>query len=413
MELLYLIGVKGYGLCILVASVVNNKARQWVNGRKHWKSDVQGKLKAGERRILFHCSSLGEFEQGKPVLEALRKDYPELKVVLTFFSPSGYEIRKKEPLADYVFYLPLDGPANSREFLEMIRPELAFFVKYDFWHFYIKELRKLKVPIYFVSSIFRPSQVFFKPYGFFFLKMLRRVSHLFVQNQQSLELLYQYSLPQVTVTGDTRFDRVYKNRIEAKSFPAIEQFAGDKQIIVAGSTWGQDELILAAVFKTLKNRFRLIVAPHEIDEATIRATEKRFADFAVTRYSHSRSESSQFDVMIIDNVGMLSSLYRYADIAFIGGGFGRGIHNILEAAVFGVPVYFGPNYKKFREARELIHWKGAFVVRSGGELLEHIQKLIEKPELYNKIREINLRYIDNNKGATELIIEHLRMHGFR
>src|SRR5688572_20923401 len=206
MEIIYYIGVKLYGTCITLLALINPKARLWVKGRSNWEVKVKQALKQGETRILFHCSSLGEFEQGKPVLEALKKNFPVYKIVLTFFSPSGFEIRKNDPLADYVFYLPLDGPQNAPTFIGLVDPKMAFFVKYDFWHFYIKEFKKRKIPVYFVSTIFRPSQIFFQPYGFFFDKMLRRVTHFFVQNQESLELLYKQGIPQVSVTGDTRFD---------------------------------------------------------------------------------------------------------------------------------------------------------------------------------------------------------------
>jgi 3-deoxy-D-manno-octulosonic-acid transferase len=410
MELLYLIGVTGYGFLILLASLFNQKARLWIRGRKNWKSEINSRLVTGEKRILFHCSSLGEFEQGKPVLEALRTHYPKHKFVLTFFSPSGYENRKNDPLADYVFYLPLDGPVNARSFISLVKPEIAFFVKYDFWHYFIRELRKNKIPVYFVSSIFRPSQIFFKPYGFFFRNILNRVSHFFVQNQQSLELLYQYSLPQVTVTGDTRFDRVYKNSLDAKEFPDVLQFKGKQRMLVAGSTWAPDEILLAQVCHSLKDEFRFIIVPHETGESNIRATEKRFAAIGTIRYSQYNPAASAPGIMIIDNVGMLSSLYRYADIAFVGGGFGRGIHNILEAAVFGIPVFFGPNYQKFREAHELIHWKGAFPVKDHKALENHIRGILDHPGTLDRIREVNLKYIENNKGATELIIEYLHMH---
>lgn len=409
MELLYFTGTRLYTAAINLASLFSAKARDWVNGRKNWKRKVAEQLRPDEKRILFHCASLGEFEQGKPVLEAIKSNFPDYKIVLTFFSPSGYNVRKNDPLADYVFYLPSDGPTNSRAFIKLINPSLAFFVKYEFWHYYIKALKDQQVPLYLVSSIFRPSQIFFKPWGGFFHKMLKRVSHIFVQNQESLELLYNNSIAHVSVTGDTRFDRVYQNSLLARNLPEFDLFKGDKKMLVAGSTWPADERILHELFKSNRAEFKFIIAPHETGEQNIRRIEKLFGP-AAARYSAWKQNPSEASVLIIDNVGMLSSVYRYGDAAYIGGGFGSGIHNILEAAVFGVPVFFGPKYKKFREAKELIHWKGAFSVKNEKELLSVFDSVMNDPEKQGRIREINTRYILNNKGSTQLIIDYLKIN---
>ncbi len=409
MVILYYIAVKLYGLAILFAAIFNGKARQWVQGRIGWKTHIKNALRPGESRILFHCASLGEFEQGKPVLEAIRKNYPQYKIVLTFFSPSGYEIRKNDALADYVFYLPLDGPFNSKKFIELVNPVMTFFVKYDFWHFYLKELKNRKTPIYFVSSIFRPTQIFFQPLMSFFDKMLRRVTHFFVQHQSSLELLYNRGIPQVSVTGDTRFDRVYQNSLQLNPIPEIEIFKGNSKLLVAGSTWSADEKLLAGLSDTIKNECKLIIVPHEISENKIEGLLKKMGKKAV-RYSQWDKKNQRYEVLIIDNVGMLSAIYKHADFAYIGGGFGKGIHNILEAAVFGIPVFFGPNYKKFREANELIHWKTAFSIRNEQELINKFTDLMNDEARLQKIKEVNERYINNNKGSTELIISFLKVN---
>lgn len=409
MTLLYLVAVKLYAFAIVIASLFNKKAAQWVSGRKNWKSKIASELKPGEKRLLFHCASFGEFEQGKPVLEALKNHYPQHKIVLTFFSPSGYENKKNDPLADYVFYLPVDGPFNSKKFIELIQPEMAFFVKYDFWHYYIKTFKDKKIPVYFVSSIFRPTQIFFQWYGKFFDKMLSRVTHFFVQNQGSLELLYKNSIPQVTVTGDTRFDRVFEASQNRKPLAEIETFKGKHKLFVAGSTWGADEQLVAALIPDIESDYKVIVVPHEIKEAKISKLKSILGNEAI-RYTEWDKKQTSARILIIDNMGMLSAIYQYADLVYIGGGFGKGIHNILEAAVYGTPILFGPKYKKFREADELVHWKGAFSINNERGLRDKVFELIHEPGRIDKIKEINTRYINNNKGATDLIINYLKMN---
>ncbi|HMT28988.1 MAG TPA: glycosyltransferase N-terminal domain-containing protein [Bacteroidia bacterium] len=409
MVVFYYLIVKLYGLLILISSPFNKKAAKWVAGRRSWKKVIKETLRPGEKRIHFHCASLGEFEQGRPVLESLRQNYNTHKIVLTFFSPSGYEMKKNDPLADYVFYLPLDGPFNSKSFIEIVNPEMSFFVKYEFWHFYIKGFKDHKIPVYFVSCIFRPSQIFFQKWGSFFEKILRRVTHFFVQNQESLELLYKQGIPQVTVTGDTRFDRVYFNSQNSQNLPEIASFKGSKKLFVAGSTWGADEKILVSLLKEITDDFKIIFVPHEISESKIKKLQDKLNNKAI-RYSEWDKKSFNSDILIIDNVGMLISIYKYADVAYVGGGFGSGIHNILEAAVFGVPVFFGPKYKKFREAVELVHWKGAFSVKNEKELIDKFTEITFDPTRLEKIKEINLRYINNHRGATDLIINYLKLN---
>jgi len=410
-ELFYLAGVKSYGLGILICSLFNRKAAAWVKGRKHHFTVLRKSLQGDERRIWFHCPSLGEFEQGRPVLESIRKEYPDHKIVLTFFSPSGYEVRKNDPNADYVFYMPLDGPYNSPRFISLINPELAFFVKYDFWHYYIRSLREKKIPSYFISCIFRPSQIYFKWYGIFFEKILRRVTHLFVQDQASLALLYKNSISTVSVSGDTRFDRVYERSLQKKNLPLIEKFKGGRPLLVAGSTWPPDEEVVADAVNDNRYPIRWIIAPHEISEEQLLQLEKKLKSRSV-RYSSVTTETDleQVSVLIIDNIGMLASLYAYADVAYIGGGFGKGIHNILEAAVYGIPVVFGPKYGKFQEARDLIQRKGAFCIKNK----QDFRKTLADFQVYNDglaaIRKVNTGYVMEKKGATEIIMSYLKLN---
>lgn len=410
MELIYLLGIKCYGLAIHLAALFHPKAQQWVKGRRGWRKKLDAALLPGEKRILFHCASLGEFEQGRPLLEGLRKKYSDHKIVLTFFSPSGYNIRKTDPLADYVFYLPNDGPLNARDFVAKVNPSLVFFVKYEFWHFYLKALKKQKVPCYLVSAIFRPHQPFFLPVlSPFFKKMLKRYTHIFVQTQSSLELLYKNAISHVTVTGDTRFDRVYHNSQTTRELPEFNLFKGNHRLMVAGSTWPADEKLLASFYPALRDGFRLVIAPHETGEKAVNRVMRYFGSDAI-RYSQWNRQPTTSPVLIIDSVGMLSSIYRYADVSYVGGGFGSGIHNILEAVVFGVPVFFGPRYHKFREAIELIHWKGAFSVNNAGQLSALFTDMMSDPKRLERIHNINVKYIENNKGSTDLIIKYLEIN---
>jgi 3-deoxy-D-manno-octulosonic-acid transferase len=411
MELIYLACVKIYGAGVLAASFFNEKAKKWVEGRKNIFQAIHNSLGGkSEKRIWFHCASLGEFEQGKPIIEAIKKEYSEFKIVITFFSPSGYETKKNDAVADYIFYLPLDGPGNVKKFLDLVQPSKVFFVKYDFWHFYIRELKKRKIPLYFISANFRPTQIFFQWYGKFFDKMLRRVTHLFVQNQQSLELLYRHSIPQVTVSGDTRFDRVYQNSLEAKSFHAIEKFCEGKKIFLAGSTWHADEKIIAELINQSSEDFKFIIAPHEIKEDHIHHFTKIVFKKS-TRYSDlAKPGMADAQVLIIDNIGMLSSLYRYADFAYVGGAFGKGLHNILEAVVFGKPVFFGPHYHKFPEAGELIKNKMAFSISSSRELEIKIEEFLSDPAANERIKTGSRNYIEKNKGAATIVMNYLKIN---
>ena len=410
MEILYSIALAGYSLIIHIAAWFHPKAAEWVDGRRHWQRQMSGAVKPGEKRIWFHCSSLGEYEQGRPVLERLRNEYPSCKIVLTFFSPSGYRQKKNDPLADYVFFLPLDGRYNSKRFIEIINPYFVIFVKYEFWHFYIKVLKEKKIPSFVISAAFRSSQIYFQNYGKFFYQILQRITHIFVQNQASLELLYDSKLANVTVSGDTRFDRVYANSLNRKELKYINEFKNNKRLFIAGSTWPADEKVLLPLIAAYHNEIQFIIVPHEISAGSVQRLKKHIGTETVL-YSQLNDENvQQNSVLIIDNVGMLSSLYRYADFGYVGGGFGAGIHNTLEAAVFGIPVFFGPNYKKFTEAIQLIQLQTAFSVNDFEEMEHQLVPLLTAPDEIEKIRQKDQRYIDSSRGATDVILNYLKMN---
>ncbi len=406
MIFLYKTGILLYSLLIRLFALANEKARLFVNGRKNWKENLAEKTDSGARYIWFHCSSLGEFEQGRPVIEELKQQFPEFKIVLTFFSPSGYEIRKNYPLADIVAYLPVDTKRNAKDFLDIVKPEKAFFVKYEYWYFYISELKKRKIPLFIISAIFRENQQFFKntPLGKWYRKMLYKVEHLFVQNEKSGELLNQIGISNYTVSGDTRFDRVAAIAKSSKEIPLVEKFRGNSKLIVAGSTWKPDEELLSE-FINQNPGIKFIIAPHEVSAGNINRIHQMLKNPAISFSKVTEPEIGRFQVLIIDSVGLLSSLYRYGNIAYIGGGFGVGIHNILEAATFGLPVIFGPNYKKFREAVELTSEGGSFPVSDYEELRGTLTRLIGDERELKNAAEICRNYVAKNVGSTQLIIK--------
>jgi len=404
MRVLYLTGIQFYTFLIRIASVFNTKAGLWLKGRKDIFTKIRSSIEKDTPLVWFHASSLGEFEQGRPVMEFIREKYPELKILLTFYSPSGYEIRKNYSGADYIFYLPVDSPANARKFLDLINPVAVYFIKYEFWYFYLRELNRREVPVYLISAIFRPGQVFFKWYGSWYRKVLEFFNHLFVQTLASGELLKKIGIENVTIAGDTRFDRVFAIAGTAKSLPEIEPFIGGQSIIVAGSTWPPDEKLLAGWINNAQDEVKMIIAPHEVHEENIIRLEEMF-ECETVRYSQASPEKlAAAKVLIIDNIGMLSSLYKYGNIAYIGGGFGKGIHNILEPATFGMPVIFGPNYQKFREAVELIDLRGGFSISTYAELKELLDSFMINKSVLAVASKISKEYVKSNVGATNVIV---------
>lgn len=355
--------------------------------------------------IWFHCASLGEFEQGRPVLEAIRKKFDKHKVLLTFFSPSGYEVRKKYEFADFVFYLPADTPANARRFVEITKPSMVFFIKYEFWFNYINELSIHKVPLFFVSSIFRSTQHFFKPWGSWSRKKLQKISHFFVQDQNSLELLGKIGVYHVDVSGDTRFDRVIQISSEKHEVPLISEFIQNTPTLVAGSTWSADENILKELMEAATPDIKLIIAPHIVSEEHSMELMEKFSSFNPVLYSTATTEDFiNSRVLVVDTIGLLSFIYRYAFIAYVGGGFGSGIHNILEAATYGLPVVFGPNFSKFNEAVELIELGAAFPIQDASDCIEVFTSLAGNNKKCLEAGEISREYVLRNGGATSKIV---------
>lgn len=403
---MYTIAIYLYALAVRLASLTNRKARLMIKGhRKTWRT-LRDHAKERQHYVWFHAASLGEFEQGRPLMERLRREHPEKRILLTFFSPSGYEVRKDYAGADLVCYLPFDTPLNARRFVRLVQPEKAFFIKYEFWHHYIDELHRAGVPVYSVSSIFRNDQIFFHPYGRGYARVLHHFNHFFVQNEASRRLLNSLGVTQVSVTGDTRFDRVIDIRNQAKSLPLAAALTGDSRTIVAGSTWPPDEEILIPYFNR-HPELKLIIAPHEVNEERLRSIEQRLKRPAL-RYSQATPESSaQADCLIIDGYGLLSSLYRYATLAYVGGGFGVGIHNVPEAAVYGVPVFFGPNNQRFREARDLINEGGSFEVTSADDFQAQADRLLADERALAKSGQAAGDYIRRNSGATEAIFREV------
>jgi 3-deoxy-D-manno-octulosonic-acid transferase len=411
MVLFYDLSLLCYILAIRLAALWGNeKARLWVAGRRNWKQRYPELCRSDRPAIWVHCSSLGEFEQGRPLMEDIRARFPQYRIVLTFFSPSGYEIRKNYQGADLVCYLPADTSANARFFLDLIRPEKAFFIKYEFWWHYLAEMKKRGIPVYLVSANFRDEQAFFRPYAGWYRKFLECFAHIFVQNERSQVLLSEAGIHNVTITGDTRFDRVCRVSDAAMELPLVAAFRGDSLCLVAGSTWPADEDLLIRFMKEQPLPVKWIIAPHEIYEHNIQRLMEAIP-LPVVRYTRlSREEGAHLGdassgVLIVDNMGMLSSVYRYGDVAFIGGGFGKGIHNTLEAAAFSIPVLFGPRYHKFQEAVGLIASRGGFSVEGYAGLKEHLSRLLLDSEARREAGNIAGAYVASGRGATQKILE--------
>lgn len=406
MNFLYKTGIFLYAVSVRIASLFNEKAAQFVKGRRNWRKKLAEKIETNARYIWVHCASLGEFEQGRPLIEEIRKQFPEYRILLTFFSPSGYEIRKNYELADIIMYLPLDTRRNAKKFLQLVQPETAFFIKYEYWHYYIGELKKRNIPLYMVSAIFRENQHFFKnsTWGKWYRKMLGKIAHLFVQNEKSAQLLQSIGISNFTISGDTRFDRVAAIARGAKEIPVVEKFKGNQPLLIAGSTWKPDEELLAAFINNQPN-LKVVFAPHEVTETNMNRLEQLLKTSCVRLSKADENEIHRFQVLIIDSVGLLSSLYRYGNLAYIGGGFGVGIHNILEAATFGLPVIFGTNYEKFKEAVDLKNLGGAFPVQNFNELEKILTSFLNNPHVLSEASAVCKNYVEKNVGATNLIIK--------
>ncbi|MGD0754414.1 MAG: glycosyltransferase N-terminal domain-containing protein [Bacteroidales bacterium] len=406
MKVIYNIGILLFSAIAYLLSPFNSRASLWVKGRKNWAEKIADKIKTGDRVIWIHCASLGEFEQGRPVIEAIKKELPAFKIMLTFFSPSGYEIRKNYNNADCISYLPSDTPGNAGKFIDLVSPEFVIFVKYEFWNNYISALYRNRIPLYLISGIFRPGQHFFKWYGSFFRSMLRKFEKIFVQDQQSHDLLTGIGIEKVSLAGDTRFDRVIQIAGTARVIPQIEQFRGTEKLFLAGSSWKQDEEIFAEYINSFPSRMKWVFAPHEIDKSNIERLEKLIKVKSV-RFSEYSEISADARVLIIDNIGMLSSAYRYAYIAAVGGGFGKGIHNILEPACWGIPVIFGPKHKNFKEAVDLLSTGGARSFLTFDDFRRNLDLWLSDEKIYTISAETASKYVKENAGATGIIIKEI------
>ena len=402
---LYLFGVASY-------SRFNEKVRKMWRGEREAFKILREKVDPSAQYVWFHAASLGEFEQGRPLMEQLRRDHPEYKILLTFFSPSGYEVRKNYEGADIITYLPLDTITNARRFLRTIRPVMAFFIKYEFWYNYLHILKHRHIPVYSVSSIFRPDQVFFKWYGHQYGRVLKCFTHFFVQNEVSRELLAKIGITDVTITGDTRFDRVLKIKEAAKQLPVVEAFLDEKsKVFVAGSSWPPDEDIFIRYFNEHRD-WKLIIAPHVIGEDHLQQIEQKLAGWHVERYTNlttplSSGRGAGGEALIIDCFGLLSSIYRYADVTYVGGGFGVSIHNTVEAAVWGKPVIFGPENHKFQEAQELKQCGGGLEISNYEDFARIMDRFNSDAEALQQSGQAAGNYVKRRSGATPTILDFI------
>ena len=407
MRALYSLGILFYTGAINIAALFNAKAKLWVNGRKNLILKIKQEVKS-DNIIWIHAASVGEFEQARPLIERIKKDLPQKEILLTFFSPSGFELRKDYKLADYVYYLPIDTIEKAKQFLDIVKPEMIFFVKYEFWFNFINQINNRNIPLFLISGIFRQKQHFFKWYGAWFKKHLKMFNHLFVQDQNSADLLNSIEVSSYSITGDTRFDRVNTVTLNPKKFDCIQEFIGDSKVLLCGSSWEPDEAIILEYMKEFPKQMKLIIAPHEVTRSHIIDIETKFIDFNPIKLSELEKSKTLNNnkILIIDSVGKLIYLYQYTDIAYIGGGFGVGIHNILEATCYAKPVIFGPNYSKFKEARDLIKLGGAFSINNSKELGNALNPLFLYEDRLKSKSSICLNYVKQNIGSSDKIFEY-------
>jgi len=409
MKFIYSFGIRIYGLAILIASLFNDKAKKWQEGRKDIFGNLQKAVQENTAPVIwFHCASLGEFEQGRPVIEEFGKKFPSYKILLTFFSPSGYEVRKNYPSADYIFYLPLDTNGNARQFIEIVKPSVAVFVKYEFWFHYLQTLKSKNVPAYLISAKFRSEQYFFRWYGGWFRKQLKAYKQIFVQDDHSEKLLSATRIDNVVLAGDTRLDRVINIAEQVRPDEIVKAFKGEHKLWICGSTWEEDENLIHAVYEKLAascRKIKLLLVPHEIGEKHIKQVVEKFK--AVKYSTATIEQDANSDVLVIDKMGLLSSLYQYGDVAYVGGGFGKSVHNLPEAAVFGIPVVFGPNHIKFNEATDLLKLHAGFTISNEDELCKITGRLFRDDEYRKWCGAAAKIYIYEGKGATAKIMAEL------
>ena len=403
-KFLYRLFLVLYSFSIQLITPFNHKAKQWKTGRKNLLQKLKQSIPEGQKIIWMHCSSLGEFEQGRPVIEKLKTQYPAYKILITFFSPSGYEVQKKYNGADYVYYLPMDSNSNAVAFFDIVSPSLVIYVKYEFWHYYLQEAKKRQVPLLLISAAFRKEQPFFAPYGKFHRNMLACFTHFFVQNEESVSLLASIGFKNVSVSGDTRFDRVIEIAREHQTYPEIDAFCGNADVVVAGSTWTEDDKELDHYANT-KTEVRFIIAPHNIGKNRLSECLHFYKNSILFSSLSRNGNPDAKNTLIMDNIGMLSSLYSYATVCYVGGGFGAGgVHNVLEAAVYAKPVLFGPEYHKYLEAVELIENDGAATVTNTLQLEQTLDILLQKNAAYFEKCEAAKNYVYGKQGATENVL---------
>ena len=408
MLFLYNLIVQIASFLLKIVAVFSPKIKLFVEGRKSVFEILESKINATDKTIWFHAASLGEYEQGLPVIERIKEKFPSHKIVLTFFSPSGYEVRKNNLVADVTVYLPLDTKKNALQFLSIVRPEMVFFIKYEYWPNYLTELRKLGIPTYLISGIFRKNQLFFKWYGGFYRTALNTFTYFFVQNESSKKLLLELGKTNVAVSGDTRFDRVASILEKDNSLDFIETFKNDTLTIVAGSSWPKDENLLVDYINQTSEKIKFIIAPHNIKEEQIQELKNSISKRVVLFSEKSNKNLADFDVFIIDTIGILTKIYSYADIAYVGGGFGNpGVHNILEPATFGVPIVIGPNFSHFAEATALVNREGCIPISNKKELMDAFSNLIANDNIRHEKGHICNTFVQMNKGATDIIMKKI------
>lgn len=391
-----------------IVALFSPKIILFVEGRKSIFEILESKINATDKTIWFHAASLGEYEQGLPVIERIKEKFPNHKIVLTFFSPSGYEVRKNNTVADATVYLPLDTKKNARHFLSLVHPEMVFFIKYEYWPNYLSELKKLGTPTYLISGIFRKNQLFFKWYGGFYRTALNTFTYFFVQNESSKKLLMELGKTNVAVSGDTRFDRVASILEKDNSLDFIEVFKNDTLTIVAGSSWPKDENLLVDYINQTSEKIKFIIAPHNIKEEQIQELKNYISKKVVLFSEKSTNNLADFDVFIIDTIGILTKIYSYADIAYVGGGFGNpGVHNILEPATFGVPIVIGPNFSHFAEATALVNMEGCISISNKKELIDAFSNLTANEDIRDEKGHICSTFVKMNKGATNIIMKNI------
>lgn len=405
-SVVYQVAIYIYLLGVAVASAFSKKVRTMWKGEHEAIGILKKNVNPNHQYIWFHAASLGEFEQGRPLIERIRSEYPEYKILLTFFSPSGYEVRKNYEYADIVCYLPIDTIRNARRFLRAVHPCMAFFIKYEFWYNYLHILKHRNVPVYSVSSIFREHQIFFRWYGKSYAGVLRCFTHFFVQNEKSKHLLHTIGIDTVDVVGDTRFDRVLQIKEKAQQLPIVEAFKADKKVFVAGSSWAPDEDIFIPFMNECKD-WKMIIAPHVINEEHLKRIEEKCKGKTVRYTATTPEEAAQAQCLLIDCFGLLSSVYHYGEVAYVGGGFGVGIHNVLEAAVWKMPVLFGPNHQRFQEAQELIKAKGGFEITDCSSFARMMQQLMTQQEYLQLSGEAAGSYVESKTGATHKILKQI------